>query len=267
MSTCAYTYAVARPFDPALLAGLRGVDGAPVRLVRPVGPVGPGGRGDVAAIVSPLAPDAASEDALHARLEDLTELEALARAHHAVVAMVAAHTVTVPFRLATVHHSEARVADLLLRRHDQLDALLDRFTGRVEIGVKVYATPDPGPSVEAPAATSTPGRDYLQRRRRATRGREQAWQRATALARRIDAELGDLAVDRRHHQPQDPRLSGAAGENVLNAAYLVDADRATTFTDRARRLAGTDVVVTGPWAPYSFTVADADANDDDEEPT
>lgn len=256
MSTCAYayTYAVARPFDPALVAGLRGVDGAPVRLVRPDRRVG---IGDVAAVVSPLAPDAASEAALHARLEDLTALEALARAHHAVVAEVAAHSVTVPFRLATVHHGEERVADLLVRRYDELDALLERFTGRVEIGVKLYANPDSGPAVEQPTATSRPGRDYLQRRRQATRGREQAWQQATTLAKRVDAELGVLAVDRRHHRPQDPQLSGAAGDNVLNAAYLVDTGLATTFTDRARRLAGPDVVVTGPWAPYSFTVTDA----------
>ena len=92
MSAASYTYAAARPFDPTQAAGLAGVDGAAIHLVR---------HQELVAVVSPLAPAHADGTALRARLETLAELEAIARAHHGVVAAVAACAVTLPFRLAT----------------------------------------------------------------------------------------------------------------------------------------------------------------------
>ena len=76
-----YTYAVARPFDPARIADLRGVDGAPVRLI---------GYDNVVAVVSTAAPGELDEASLSTRLERLDELEVLARSHDAVVASVCA---------------------------------------------------------------------------------------------------------------------------------------------------------------------------------
>ena len=241
-----YTYAVARAFDRTLIAGLRGVDEMPVHLVRYRG---------IVAVASTIPRAGIDEAALRARLETLDELEALARAHHAVVAALATHTVTLPFRLATIHHGDQRVTDVLRRGYGQFEATLDRLTGRVELGVKVYLEMPAEPAGPAPASGS-PGRDYLRRRQRRRHQRDDAWRRATATADRVDAALADLAVDQRRHRPQSARLSGARGENVLNAAYLVDAGQAEQFTDRARRLAadaaGVRVEVTGPWAPYSF---------------
>jgi Gas vesicle synthesis protein GvpL/GvpF len=252
-----YTYAVARRFDPARLGGLRGVDGALVGVVA---------HREIVAVVSPLPPGAIDPAALRRRLEDLAELETIARIHHAVVHAVTALSVTVPFRLATIHHDEGRVVDLLRQGYRRFGAALDRCAGRVELGVKVYAmaglAPEPGRvGAAVPAVVSpNPGRDYLRRRREQTHRREGAWHRATAFAQRLDAELAALADDCQYHRPQDPQLSGVAGENVLNAAYLVDDGRADVFAARVDALdaeaegAGASVVVTGPWAPYSFAV-------------
>jgi len=81
-----------------------------------------------------LAPAHADETVLRARLETLAELEAIARAHHGVVAAVAACTPTLPFRLATVHRSDDRVAQLLRREDRPFREALDRLAGRVEVG-------------------------------------------------------------------------------------------------------------------------------------
>ncbi|GAA3129939.1 GvpL/GvpF family gas vesicle protein [Nonomuraea salmonea] len=56
--------------------------------------------------------------------------------------------------------------------------------------------------------------------------------------------------------PQDPRLSGRHDWMLLNGAYLVDEARATEFAELAGTLGGDGVEIrlTGPWAPYSFTV-------------
>ena len=133
----AYTYAVARPFDPARIADLHGVDGAPVRLI---------GYDNVVAVVSTAAPGELDEASLSTRLERLDELEMLARSHDAVVASVCAHAVTLPFRLAIIHRGDAGVVDMLRREYGHLVAKLDRLSGHVELGVKVYidsASPSP----------------------------------------------------------------------------------------------------------------------------
>jgi Gas vesicle synthesis protein GvpL/GvpF len=260
----AYTYGVARPFDPARIADLRGVDGAAVRLVR---------HEAVVAVVSALPSADVDDAALRARLEDLSQLEAVARAHHAVVDTVAASSVTVPFRLATIHRGEARVAEILRRGYPEFDAALERFEGQVELGVKVYARrEDLVPAAASPLAAASSGRDYLRRRRAQADLQDRWWQRAVDTAQRVDTELGELVADRRHHRPQDPQLSGEDGENVLNAAYLVHGGRVAPFVERVAELdaeiPGVSVVVTGPWPPYSFAALEDDAaTERDEGPT
>jgi hypothetical protein len=247
-----YAYAVARPFDPARLAGVRGVDGAEVRLVP---------YRDLVAVVSPVPLAEFDEAALAAKLERLPWLEATARVHHAVVQAVAARSVTLPLRLATVYRGDERVTEVLRQGHRRFRAALDLLAGRVELGVKVYTDPQATAPATPPSASS-PGRDYLRRRRAQHRARDDAWRRAAAAAAQVDAALAKLAVDSRHRPPQSPQLSGARGENVLNVAYLVDAERAEELAARARRLEaeapGARVEVTGPWAPYSFAPPDGE---------
>ncbi len=160
---------------------------------------------------------------------------------------------------------------MLADQREAFSTALDRLTGRTEWGVKVYTDPTApgsppssggntggGTSADSGAGGGTggAGKAYLRRRLAQRRSREDSWQRATELSRRIDQVLGDLAEDRRHHRPQDAALSGAPGENVFNAAYLVPADRSAEFAARARELAcgltGVRVELTGPWVPYSF---------------
>jgi len=239
-----YVYAIGRAVDPTDLAGLVGIDGAEVHRIS---------HRDLVAVVS-VAP--ADEAALRSRLERLDELAVLAEAHHAVVALIATQTVVVPFRLATIYRDEDRVREVLRQRYEEFEALLDRLAGTVEIGIKLYVE-DRQP---APAAPSTSGRAYLQQLSQRHRRRDEKWQHAAAAVERVDTALGAYAIDRSRHRPQAAQLSGAAGDNVLNAAYLVPAGRLIEFTDLAQRLARDEpalrVEVTGPWAPYSFTESD-----------
>jgi hypothetical protein len=254
-----YAYGVARPFDPAALAGIRGVDGATVRVVD---------HGDVVAVVSDLARAELDESVWRARLERLPDVEEIARAHHAVVAAAFARTVTVPFRLATIHRGDRPLHEALSAQYPRLDALLDRFTGRVELGVKVFAD-----AAAAAAATWAPdlpdspsgsgaGRRYLRLLREQNGSREQSRRQAASDGQRVGERLTALAVDVRHHRPQPSQLSGRRGANVLNAAFLVETEDIDLFLAEVQRLdaelRGIRVEVTGPWAPYSF----ADFDDD-----
>ncbi|MEV6804915.1 GvpL/GvpF family gas vesicle protein [Streptomyces sp. NPDC051132] len=251
MTGLRYVYAVCRPFGTPLQAELTGVGGAPPALLHHHGLV---------AVVSTVPEADFCEDALKAHLEDLDWLSATARAHQGVVDALTTVTTPLPLRLATVFRDDSAVRTMIEAREDHFRSLLDRLDGRVEWGVKVYIEAEPEPAEPVPAgpqAKPGSGREYLRRRRERGQAREETWQRAEGFARSLHERLAGRAEDVRLHAPQNSALSGAAGKNVLNAAYLVSRAHSEEFVELVDRTkdeeSGIRVELTGPWAAYSFT--------------
>lgn len=267
--TAVYLYGVARGLDPAALHDAAGVAGTPVRGVV---------AGELTALVSTVALADYGEAALRANLEDLGWLEATARAHHDVVDRAAHTAPTAPARIATIYRDDARVAEVLAAQGERFTRVLDLISGRSEWGVKAYADPaaphgdasDPGgglaPSAEPPTGPQPgspsggspdgAGTAYLRRRQQERRRRADAGRRVREQIDAVHTELAGHAVASRHHPPQDPRLSGRPGTQILNIAYLLDEEQTEGFLAVTRaaqeQLAGIEVEVTGPWPPYSF---------------
>ncbi|MEU2792988.1 GvpL/GvpF family gas vesicle protein [Streptomyces sp. NPDC007100] len=248
-----YTYAVARA-GSAPQDGLLGVADAPVETVT---------EGALAALVSRVPAADFEEEALRAHLEDMAWLERTARAHRSVVDTAAAHFCVLPLRLVTVHRDERGVRQVLAQRAEEFLSTLVSLEGRVEWGVKAYvddagtakpAVPANGSARQAPADGS--GRDFLRRRLAHRQAQEQSQRRADELARAAHEALEEFAERSRLHRPQDARLSGAGGRNVLNGAYLIPREQAGAFAglvgELADRSPGVRIELTGPWAPYSF---------------
>ncbi|MET9828083.1 GvpL/GvpF family gas vesicle protein [Streptomyces sp. NPDC006385] len=259
MTGLRYVYAVCHPFRSPLQVQLTGVAGAPPKQLTHRGLV---------AVVSTVPEADFAEEPLRAHLEDLDWLTATARAHQQVIDALTVVTTPLPLRLATVFRDDSGVRSMMEAREEDFRRVLDRLEGRVEWGVKVYADMRPAESEESvePAASAEgstteakpmSGRDYLRRRRTQTRAREDVWQNAAAFAGRLHETLSAFAEDSRLHAPQSAALSGAAGQNMLNAAYLVprsDSEEFVELVDREKDDApGIRVELTGPWAAYSFT--------------
>ncbi|MGY1503371.1 GvpL/GvpF family gas vesicle protein [Streptomyces sp. QTS52] len=249
LTEAVYAYAVLLRNEAAERAAreLRGVDGLPVRILR---------GGDTAAVVSDVPADAFTEEAIARRLDDIADLERLARDHHQVIAALAGRTAVLPLRLATVYLDD----DSLLRRlhadAGHFRTTLNQLEGHDEWGVKIYARPPA--TAPSPADRPRSGRDYLRVRRTSRDGHALALQAAADLGALVDRTLAEarLATDVRHHRPQSGALSAKPGENVVNAAYLVPRQHTRSFQDRVELLAagtaGVQLEITGPWAPYSF---------------
>lgn len=262
-----YVFAVGRAGDAlgAAAEGLAGPAGAPVRTVD-------GGDG-LSALVSDVPAGLYDEAGLRAQLEDMERLEALARAHHDVVAAAYEHTTVLPMRLATVYIDDGRVAEMLAGRSGEFGALLARLEGHVEWGVKIYADPGAAAATPSPAQGSaaasasdggSPGRAYLQQRRQQRSTHRDTYRAAGAVAERVTALADGTATAKVAHRPQQGELSSGPGENIVNDAYLVPAGRSEDFRAAIGRLAedvpGVRVELTGPWAPYSFATPPSTAS-------
>ncbi len=249
-----WLYAVVHGLDQDRLGGVRGVGDEPVRTVA---------EGDLVAVVGTVDLREFGEEPLRQHLEDLAWLETVARTHHRVIDTVAAAGPTVPIQLATVYRDDARIGALLAERRADFTDALRRVAGHTEWGVKAFGDPDAfsaaPESADTAAATGGPGTAYLQRRRAQRSARENALQRASALAEEIHRTLGDLATAARSHPARDTRLAGEQAWMVLNASYLVDDARTDEFNAAVERLASEHpdlrLAVSGPWPPYSFADA------------
>lgn len=249
MSAASLTYVYALTRAAAQLPEEPGIDERPLRMLV---------LGSVAAVVSDVPAADFAADALRGHLEDLDWLERVARRHDAVVQACHRAGVAMPLRLATIYvdddSAEQRLADIA----DEAERTLDRLDGCDEWGVKVFdssAARAPAPAANPP----TSGADYLRRRQAEMMRSGEAAASAAAQADSVYRALATHAVADVRHRPQDPKLAGRREPMVLNGAFLVRRDDTHAFRAAAAELAGQDledaIVLTGPWAPYSFAGA------------
>jgi gas vesicle protein GvpL/GvpF len=224
-------------FDGAPSAG---VDGLPVTTHSHAG---------ISALVSEVPRAHFDETALSARLEDVEDLGALARAHEAVLQAALATGAVLPFRLCTIYSSAERLDAMLERERTALTAALGRVTGMHEWGVKAFLRkPDPA---AVPAAS---GAEYLDR----MRARRDAVDAGDTVVAEIHARLTERAAAAALGRPHDRRLSGRDAEMALNAAYLVPEEGASAFRDFVDELGrrhdgdGVELELTGPWPAHHF---------------
>ena len=246
-----WVYAVTT--DDSFLDGIseiRGVAGEELRMVADC---------DIAAVVGSVDLDEYGEEALRRNLEDLDWLSETARRHDAVVSAVCAGGATIPLRLATVYFDDDRVRAMLCEQAESFTRVLDRIADRAEWGVRVYGDPHAftEQSTTAGATGKPSGTEYLMRRRAQAAARKDAETIAGGRADDIYAELAKIAVAGTRQPPSPPSLSPHQAWEILNATYLVDDRRtrefATAVDDINARLEDVEVLLTGPWPPYSFT--------------
>jgi Gas vesicle synthesis protein GvpL/GvpF len=160
-------------------------------------------------------------------------------AHERVLEAIMERGPVLPLRFGTQLASEDELAAVLTERREGLLRALERVRGRVEIGLRVLnAAAERGTRHDGEPS----GRDFLLGWVREHRDAERP-------ARELHAPLAALAGEARlQERPAPPAM--------LVASYLVDEARVEPFRARVGELAGLrsdlDVVVTGPWPPYTF---------------
>jgi hypothetical protein len=193
---------------------------------------------------------------LDAALRDLNWVGDIAVAHEAVVEYFAQqkHVTVLPMKLFTMFSSDARAIEEMRSRRREILAVVKRIAGCEEWGVRITrSAPAAGPA-EGQTMRAASGAAFLAAKKQA---RDAAREQARASAESANTAYATLAAIARDARRRDDAPEGAAPP-LLDAAFLVPAERRTRFKSAARRLAaagsdaGTEVTVTGPWPAYNF---------------
>ena len=213
--------------------GLRGVEGALVEALR---------IGDVTAWVSECNALRATPGIVAAREHDAVNAAALATG-----------STPLPVRFGQRFDSRAQCLERLGTRTASVRAALDRVAGMVEMGIRAELT---GPrevpaTVAAGEGGASPGRSYLQRLQGRLNMERFVQRQAQPILQRLSAAVGP-------HIRRETIAFHTSPAPTLVVSHLVAREAVSSYrmavsvlhAEREVRV----LVVTGPFAPYSFVV-------------
>jgi glycosyltransferase involved in cell wall biosynthesis len=160
-----------------------------------------------------------------------------------VIESLMEHHSIVPARFGSVFEHEEELRTMLRDRSAELTESFRRVRDARELALR--ASWADGGAADPPAVTDDPlaqsGTAYM-------RARLEQHRRAERLVQALEP-LAALARESRRRLEPDPATA-------LSASYLVERDRVDQFIDTVRRLddelEAVELVLTGPWPPYSF---------------
>ncbi len=176
-----------------------------------------------------------------------------AKEHDRVVRAALEDETPLPARFGQVVASEDELRAILSERRSILESALDRVAGAVEMTVRMLV---PAPR-RAPLDTSVAGatgaasgRRYLERVAAVQREERNLLATAGILRDRVASAVGDLV--------RAQSFAGAvAGSSLATLSHLVPRERIEAYRRALQTLREQDpaltIMVSGPWAPYSFT--------------
>jgi hypothetical protein len=151
-------------------------------------------------------------------------------------------------------NDERALEEMRSRRRDIL-AVARRIAGCEEWGVRITRKAPAATIAQSEGVRPTSGSAFLTAKKEARDLARELVRAATESVEHAYATLSALSRDARRRDDVPP---GAVAPPLLDAAFLVPADRRARFKAAARRLAaaattaGTEMTVTGPWPAYNF---------------
>ncbi|MFD7503044.1 GvpL/GvpF family gas vesicle protein [Streptomyces sp. NPDC059850] len=233
-----YLYAITRSDHPLRLEGLRavgGVSGVPRAVA----------SGPLTGVVSP------APETLRPKRRDLA-------AHQEVQERLMADGAVLPMRFGLLAPDEAAVRSALDAKRDEYVRGLDELDATAEFNLKAARSQD---DLLREVLTESDDARRLNERTRDGRG---SYEDRVALGELIARQLGarqqrlaEQVVGSLSGMARGQVVSSPAGDDFVNASFLVERGRAEEFSRAAERLAqgfgdGYDFRLRGPLPPYSF---------------
>ncbi len=261
-----YAYAVA-PASLKASGAPAGIDDTAVRVVI---------EGDMAALVSSVDTNAYAPERVEVLTEEVGWVAPRASAHDAVVTWAGDRGPVIPLPIFTLFHDESRVRDMLRERAAELRATFERVGVGEEYGLRVFrldevlsqhmaALSSTVEGLERQAREASPGQRYLLQRKLEAERRTELKRVAADVAREAFQALAPLALEAVREPLPAKGRDDTPGVAILNAFFLVRRGALAPFQEsltaivREHEPRGFRFDFTGPWPPYHFVRAPADA--------
>ncbi len=218
--------------------------------------------------------------AAFSHIEDAELIPSLSRLldYDRVVEALFGQTAVLPMRYGATFASEADLIRYVEEHAHRLSASLRELEGCVEMGVRVLLlagesapTSEPAPHPAAP----TSGRAYLESLRKHLDAADPLRARREAALERCSRAFAGVVVRQRAESSSDERRGferllasvqacGATAREqprlLGSLHFLVRRESVVAFKERFRDLrpeAGTELLISGPWPPYSFAAPES----------
>lgn len=261
-----YAYAV----TPAALdasGAPAGIDDATVQMVV---------EGGMAALVSSVDTGSYAPDRVEVLTEEVGWVAPRAAAHDAVVTWAGDRGPVIPLPIFTLFHDESRVREMLRERASELRATFERVGVGEEYGLRIFRLDEVlaehigslSPTVdglERQAREASPGQRYLLQRKLEAERRNELKRVAADVARESFQTLAPFALEAVREPLPAKGRDDTPGVAILNAFFLVKRGALAPFQEsltaivRQHASQGFRFDFTGPWPPYHFVRARADA--------
>jgi hypothetical protein len=205
-----------------------------------------------------------SQDEIDRHAADLAWLGDIGFHHQNVISALARKATVIPLRAFTLFASEASLRQYLQSEKKSLETILQKLRGKDEWTLRLELEPDPWSAAlvrRVPALrklteeleTTSAGRGYLLRKKIDEERKKAARTAEEDLLREIEQEVAKrfsvptLVENREQRSGSFPQIS-----------LLLERTRAGELRNMQQELAskyrgdGVNVVLTGPWPPYSF---------------
>ncbi len=254
MSGLRYVYGIvpARVAPLVDAAALDGIDDSAVRTIV---------EGRFAAAASDVSMEEYGAETLNARIGDLEWLAAHAASHQAVNERLLDIAGTVlPLSFGTLYRDDTRVREMLREEVAARARRLAALSGRAEWVVTLTRESEASDGtaeleeLEREIASSTPGRAFLLRKRRATVAKAAAERADTEAARRVEEAVAAVA----ERTYREAVAQGGADAVVLRLSVLAPRARADRVDALLEALCdelgprGYHARASGPWPAYRF---------------
>ena len=206
---------------------------------------------------------------LQRNLEDLDWVAAETTKHERIVEAVLRDRSVIPFRFATLFHTDESLRTRLQTHGEEFRTLLGQLEDKAEWGVKAYgdtkkleddvcAQDGPISSLDAAIRLAPSGRAFLLGKKREDMVKAALAGRVDRCVRQTVEAFRPISFQVRLNRVLPPGATDRCDTMILNAAFLVANHDARAFVETAHALnernMGRDIVVecSGPWPPYNF---------------
>jgi hypothetical protein len=259
VSTLCYLYGVV-PAGTGALRAPAGIDESPVEIIS---------GGSHAALVTRVGAGEYSPEKIEASAGSVDWVRHRAEAHDRVLNWASDTTRVIPLPMWTMFSDDVSVAEMLVARAAEFDAVLARvgdareytvraYVRSAELQSKVSDLSEDFHALEAQAKTASPGQKYLLERKLEKERKETARRIVRQVANDIHAALSVVAKLAARDELSAGLAASEQGQAILNASYLVPPaamrEFQKTLTEFVRRYetSGFTFVFSGPWPPYHF---------------